>query len=527
MFRCLEIDAYKEGFNVSHIDCIDLPIAGTTGYYNYDNYYFYCFYICFLNNWTDIETTDRFFVCSHIMSKLGLKMNILKAQSSSEFIRLVKNSIENLQPVMSIVYYKHLFYDKNYMDEDTGDDLHGLLINEYNSDTSVIGIRDCTIVRDHKPVGTDADVLFKLRLTEEMLANIWEHSSVEIKKEKIYSDNSFFSVEKTSAPIITSFMELVGDMLDNYDLTKSKLAYIVDNYEHIMPDFNKKIEYYKRKFHGSFTVFFSVLERTLSILNQKAEKYSKFNEMKSEYMEFRENLVSKLYITSVRGKMLSDDEKKDIIEKIHLLDTQLFSFIRELYVEQKNSLDSDKYKEYKYIDLSEYLNNEGFGQSLSQSTTADLTKKGEYFLTNDLLERSTWTIDDMKFIFPQIIDGIKDNISCDGQTIQGFNGCYRSVMILGCSEWGNYSENLEIEYSNGDKDTLCINLSDWAFTPVFNEKIAWSGQAAVRKDGETKLWDFTARLFAKAYKICDNKEIVKIKLPRRNNMHIFALTLAL
>jgi hypothetical protein len=530
IFKSLNIDYYKNGFNVGQVNCIDLPVAGAAGFYNYDNYFYYCFYTTLFLNWAGVGTKEwikenpieRMNV---VLNKLGLELKPNHVEDASQLIQSIKYHIDNKHPLIFFAFYKHLFFDRNYMNDVGGNLLHGILVNEYNTETSVIGTRDCTITRDEVQPEIKADALFRLRLTEDMVSDIWEKSNELLKKNGKFLFDTIFSMEKISEPNVSSYDQLIADFLNNMDFSKSKLADLIDKFEENVDALKNNMIAIRKDFHGSLSVLFSVFEMAFKFIGQDKKQYQDYFEFKNRYLSTRANILTKIQANALRGKSININERSMMTDQVNSLDSELVSLVSRLYTEKRKLQDSGYIKNYVFVDLSSVFNNEGFGSTLSQNCEADLTGKGEYFFARELPLEHDWVIDGMKFRFPDIKDGAYDNVSCGGQVVKVPAGYYKSIMLLECSEWGNYCEALEVEYEDGTKQEIKITTSDWSSLPGSEEVKAWSGNAAARLKDGVKLWDFTASIFATQYPLDKNRKTVSLKLPDCRNMHLFAITL--
>lgn len=177
---------------------------------------------------------------------------------------------------------------------------------------------------------------------------------------------------------------------------------------------------------------------------------------------------------------------------------------------------------YYYVDLSTIFNNKGFG---SIDEAADFDNNNYFFLRNGLPDDSRIDIDKISFKVKNCINEM-DNVFCLNQTVTVQKRTYSSIMLLGCTENGNYTGELEIIYDDNSTQIIPVRFTDWwSSFPIYNEKIAWSGNCARLKDGEFSAMPNNVSLFAQIFKVDNNKKICKIKLPESPNIHIFAITL--
>ncbi|WP_242855591.1 hypothetical protein [Ruminiclostridium josui] len=199
-------------------------------------------------------------------------------------------------------------------------------------------------------------------------------------------------------------------------------------------------------------------------------------------------------------------------------DEMLLNLLKTLVV-----YESEKKLSNYFIDISEYYNNQAFEDTLRDDSKADITGEGTHYIFQDLLVNQEWIKGDLCFNY-KYLPSKADNISCNAQEISIPNINAQYISILGCSEFGCYRENIVIEYSDGTKKIITADFSDFFQPPIYGEKVYWTGAAAERKNGRTRYHSFNARLLAKRYPI-EPGCVVKIYLPNKRNVHIFALTL--
>ena len=177
-----------------------------------------------------------------------------------------------------------------------------------------------------------------------------------------------------------------------------------------------------------------------------------------------------------------------------------------------------------FIDLEDAFNNTAFYSVCSKECPADFTGTGQYFLTQEAPDGQIISLDKMCFQFPVLQDGICDNISCSSQIIPVPPGEYKGILILGSSEWGNYTEHMKLNHAGGYEVTIRINLSDWAArNPLFDEKVMWKGKVYDKNEG--RLYYDLYSIFAILRPFPGTEKLESITLPECTNMHIFAITL--
>ncbi|MHB8062805.1 MAG: cysteine peptidase family C39 domain-containing protein [Ruminiclostridium sp.] len=211
-------------------------------------------------------------------------------------------------------------------------------------------------------------------------------------------------------------------------------------------------------------------------------------------------------------------------------------------VEMRNFINSDlnyptisntrnlynNYEKLSLLDLREYFNNKGFGE-LGLPRSASFLATGQYFSTQGLPQEDIWINSDMKFKFPNVYDDHFDNLYCNGQIIILDPDKYDYIMFLGCADVNNFSDELEIIYSDGSKEKIIISLSCWYVKAQFDDRIAWQGNLVEkRSDGTYMLSAHKYKIFSSKYPINNSKKYISaIRLPECSNMHLFAITMGI
>ncbi|BCN28795.1 hypothetical protein [Anaeromicropila herbilytica] len=175
------------------------------------------------------------------------------------------------------------------------------------------------------------------------------------------------------------------------------------------------------------------------------------------------------------------------------------------------------------IDMTKYFNNKGFGE-MGQDGIA-FAEGGQYFSIKNLPKKKIWMIDDMKFNVPNFFTQSVDNLRCERQLIEVKPDSYHCLMLLGCSEQGSFSGEVEIGYLDGSSEKVIASLSDWYLPPQFTDCMAWQGNIIEKVDGEFVQSTHLYQIFASKYSMNKTKKtVVSIRMPECQNMHIFAIT---
>ena len=514
MGKALDIDIYKNGFDFRYIDCIQGPIAASTGYFKHDNYYYYCFLHSFWGNIENYFRKDLPDYSNKILNYFGLELNKIDCSGYTED-ELVLRIIEEIQaerPVIFTVKYNSLFYHMYYKNFSFTTN-HAVIINEFNENNCTFGIREATLLRDTIDVFENKDVFFPLHITFDMLKTIWRDSNAQFKKEEAFFTDSIYSLQKTGDARLNlnKIIQLAVGIMEN---NKNELFDVIKSFNG-GKQFSYFIQVNRLRFSGSLKPIFDLLYKQCDsmkldkTLTEKTEEYIK---------ESREKVLNILNKASLKGYVISDERKADLCRLVKEGEERLITLLKSLLIDETGKRRTDH-----IIEINKYYNNQAFEQTLRDNSTADITGEGTHYIMQEVVSNEMWKKGDYCFYYSYTPGGC-DNISCNGQIIQVENINANNISILGCAEFGNYSETIEIQYADGERYSIKADFSDFFQPPIFMENVFWAGPAAVRKDGKTVFQSFNSRLFAKDYQIRDG-QITGIILPKRHNVHIFAITL--
>lgn len=246
----------------------------------------------------------------------------------------------------------------------------------------------------------------------------------------------------------------------------------------------------------------------------------------------------KLSGTTDRSKQNIADRIRRIADKEQIIADELLQICRNksintIYVNSefnnKPALNGQKPPagscDITFVNISEYFNNNGFGSSISNSCTADLTGNRQYFLADKLPEERIWNTGGVTFLFPELADTLNDNISCQEQSIYVPEGQYSAIFLLGTSEWGSYSENMTVHYKDGETEKVILEFSDNYKDPIYGEKVAWIGTGVAKRNNNSQPLTYPVRLYIQSCTLKYRGAVESITLPYCPNIHIFALSL--
>lgn len=451
----------------------------------------------------------------------GIKLNFYKANNTSDLLKRIKTELrkKNLVSINTDVFlcpwfkqgYK-IYHYLHYVFIEDYDEVNGILYckdGTMGSNTGQLTISDLEI-------GSNTCLTFSFIETEKG-NNDW-HKIIKSAVDRLYSSNAFDAMRRFSIDFSGNFN--IQNEVSGYEafIGIAPLFREISTVGACRKKFAKTLQYLA-KIHN-----LEQLQRLSEILNQIGDRWGSIFGMllKSYHLPNNTSLINK--IASKISKM-ADEEEEFANMLIQFLQTN--STIGSLGVDIISNFDIGQVNEYAYINLENYVNNQGFSSSLSSDCKAELSNGGKYYLTNGLPNNNNIVVNDMKFILSGINNNSNDNISCDGQIIDFNYANYSCIMILGCSELGSHSEYIEIQFKDGNSEKVPLELTNWfANKPKYKELVAWAGECAIRSKLDVTISPSTVHLYAKSYHIKTKGIIKEIRLPNCPNMHIFAITLA-
>lgn len=290
-------------------------------------------------------------------------------------------------------------------------------------------------------------------------------------------------------------------------------------------------------------------------LINKIETLARGRNLFSMYLEYLNSVISEIELEELTEKMtywagkwnlikviliksfFKSNYEQDVMKKISLILFDISKGEKELY-EQLISVSVTnkvfgKYSMNKNTKLTKYqtdiikinliknYNNAGI-KIAGLSKKADMTGLGAYieFDEEQLLNATLESRD--AFELCKNAKQLYDNVLCMGQEIKIPVGRYNSLNILGCSDYGNFSDYLMVCYEDGIEKVM-INFSSWINKePLFGEKVYCTGSL---KEVKSYLNKSEGTLFSQSLRL-KNKQVQAIILPNCPTMHIFSIYLS-
>ena len=331
MLKSMNIEPFFDGYNVSQLDCINIPIAGAASCYNENNYYIYAFLYTIEILWGDnsLESTD------YVLNKLGLiSQPINNFNDKEEMIKAIKKSINESIPVVMYVTYNSLFYLKTEYLNELNSGTHAVVIFEYDDEKSIISIKE--FVHNNNTLGKimTSQPLFDITMKVDNFIEIWELSNEQFKLQNSeYYNNNLFAIEKYCPCLVSDFNSLFQFYLNTYKNKINNLAKILSDYNTYNNRYNAL--YIKRAFCNSLHIIFNVLEKFF-YNNGIDENYLSF---KDNYLNSRNRITNILIKNSIMERVIKEDVIKALIDEINDYDISLYQLIRDLF-NKKNAINS-------------------------------------------------------------------------------------------------------------------------------------------------------------------------------------------
>jgi hypothetical protein len=329
--KTIAIDYYEAGYTAFDLNCIDIPIAGAAGFYNYNNYYFYCFYHTFYHNWSEYYFSAPLnFVDfrKKILIKMGLSLKSSTVANSSKLLSKIKESIDNQYPLLIPVNYRHLFYTRDYI---INPNSHFWLISGYDPDDPIIQIREFPIMYETgKTDSVKGHGLYKLNLTEQIVSNIWSCSNDNFKEDNSEFKDCVYSIENIAAPEIQGYTDIVIDFINHFDPKKNTLMQLINNWDtlQLSDDF---MEHVRRAFYRAIVVLFEAFEIAFAVPSMDIEKSNSFYQFAEKYIKHRKHVVDLLNLQFIKMQPIGEIRRERMINEIGLMDESFLVFIKGLH----------------------------------------------------------------------------------------------------------------------------------------------------------------------------------------------------
>ncbi len=465
-----------------------------------------------LSEYVDIDSIEK---------NLNFTLRYAETTCFDEFIDLIEENIKNSLPV--IIYidaywckWLELSYKKYHAP-------HFCMVVGLDRENEILHCIDANPINYGDTITfEECKEFYKCYLTFD------ESKDKPINMSLIEAVTSLLPKEDSDGRDNFDYIRYFGDVIKTIDVEDEFRGYM--NYLHEAPLYKAVNDTIRLRKQTSMLLKYLGKKYSHARLNNFSEAFTKIEAkwtnvkgmiMKMLYVANKEILVNKI---STKLYEIANEEElfcNNLNQYISNEGVQVTQPIFNEELGRDNHHENHIFQSYSFVELKDYYNNQGIESINGNMFSAG----GGYFINKNFPNESIeWKIDDMKFKFPLIDKTENDNVSCEKQQISINSYECLSIMVLGCCEWGSYSEELIVNFVDDTSEILIIKLSDWGIKePILGDKIAWRGHAS-KIDSKEEI--FPVNIYAQKLYLNHKKAIKSIELPDCPNMHIFSLTLA-
>ncbi len=457
----------------------------------------------------------------------GIKVILKEANSFAEFIEVLRLELENGRPVLVSMDSFLCPWDWNFQKRHIS---HTFLISGLDDSTSLLYCCDGfyqtygIISKDELKSGFDAWYgTFSLEGAEEIQVN-WGQilgNAIQQLKTDNGSVNAFNSMRR------------FADVLENTADIQNEIQGFEDNlFEAPFVKKLEKIAYGRRKFAKMMDYFaeetgLEVFAGSAADLERAASQWANVRALLIKEVFSKDGSFKTRALVKIREIADLEEDIANRITWVYRNNINAMQYFSNRYQTHFNTVKAENIFATSKIalsDLTPYFNNKAFGKSVSIDCRADLTGTGIYFLMESPPGDDIWKAGVMEFKVPDLLKQANDNISCNGQKVRIGNDVYQRIMILGCAEWGSFSDKIIVNYINGQVEEINVKFTEWLYKPMYGEIIAWEGNAVERIGDNAQLMGAQVHMIAQKYDLKLRNKIDFLQLPDCPGMHIFAIS---
>lgn len=448
---------------------------------------------------------------------ISLKLHVYKAE---EIIEEIKKNIIDGKPVLVCVTGFFCPWDWRYHEIHNGS--HTMFVTGFDDDKEVLICDDPYYFVNS---GYFSYQEFLLGYIEHFIVEKSEH--VKFRSDERLLENLRIAL---SDSYIVSMKKMPNEILCNFDIEKDIKNYIGNESvvsEEIQDNIAinraiKDIVHNRVRFALLISYISSVCDEYVGLIGFHEEFIILAKKWNSARLMFLKRIFSNRIERiaedfSRKLEQIIEEEESLIKETIDLLvkaDTNAHS---EPAIDTEVILD-----DFLCINIDTYCNNTAVGSEIS---SADFNRENEYFKSESFPSGVLEESGNYKFILPNTYCGSADNIACLGHEIPIPEGTYKSLLILGCSDFDNQIEEITL---------ICNDKTQHKRRIILNECVLdWNAdipENAIIKTQKTVVRGNRVVDTETAYVYCikislPNAPVVSVVLPDCDSMHIFAMSL--
>lgn len=321
MTKGFHIDNYYDGYRTSEINCVDLPIAAAAGHFDRDNYFYYCFCYIYVLNWMRYFRDDWLEIRKCILDMLDLEFCAVRVNENQELFDQLIRCMDQGTPVIFLVKYGSLFYSKYYK---YGTYDHGIIINDYNDETNVFGIRDREVVREHIEAGIfTSDVMHRLAISDEQLKTIWISSNQLFEQEKSPHFNVFYCIRPKAGRKEISFPAILKRLFcDNTGSAENQFEKYLNestaNYYNKVKVEKFEAEKIRRIYYRSYFIFLQVIDRYFDTEVKTRCEYAALIQTVKDFMKLRLETINWIQVFALKNMLVNPKDIRCKMEQDNL-----------------------------------------------------------------------------------------------------------------------------------------------------------------------------------------------------------------
>lgn len=353
--KVLNIDYQIGIYSVEVNNCIDYNIAGAVSFFEKDFFQLYC---GFWGLFSNFHSCDYEKIRNKILNIFELELSTMTVSDSSALISLIKQKINDRNPVLVNVPNSVLFYSIMYKNPNVTKLNHSFIINGYDDEREVFFIRENSINTELLSILTPSQPFSEYFLTYDMM-------------EKIYYDTKEILSDKKSLNFFFQF--IYQKKLKNInEVYKTFVNYCIECFSNINDLLYKEIEkllitktysliYSNEQFRRTTIHSMRVLCEQIKALLPIDEIYE-FTILHNDYIKFREKNVNVLAKNSIKESIFNEDYFLQILNQLKKFNTEISLYCKKITNINKNTEVRLSYKNVIVTADSEFIDgNKAFG----------------------------------------------------------------------------------------------------------------------------------------------------------------------
>lgn len=321
--KVLNIDYQIGIYSVEVNNCIDYNIAGAVSFFKKDFFQLYCGFWGLFSNFYNCNYDE---IRNKILNIFELGLSTTTVSDSGELISLIKQKINDKNPVLVNVPNSVLFYSIMYKNPNINKLNHSFIINGYDDEREVFYIRENSINTELLSILTPSQPFSEFYLTYDMMEKIY-YDTKEIHADK-KGMNFFFqfvykkkqvNINKVYKTFINYCIELFSNINDLL-YKEIENIFVTNTYSSIYSN-----EQFRRTTIHSMRVLCEQIKTLLPI-----NEVSEFTTLYNEYIKFREKIVNILAKNSIKKSIFKEDYFVQILNQLKKFNIEISLYCKKI-----------------------------------------------------------------------------------------------------------------------------------------------------------------------------------------------------